>query len=333
MNRSKQKILNPAALLAYLQIHVPALQSHKTTELALAGAQMTKEQVAKAEKELLKSPKLLGKRVLLLGNYFFEPDDSEETRRSRLRHIEWIVKNHPDHPILSTPFASATAGDDEERYTKIKESWLRHIYVKPDNLAILKNAAIFFHWEAHELAEGFLLQALEFKPNSREFRTHLAQLYLDWEGHEDHAYSYLQGLCSGPENELHFYQLSKLPAAAFEAGHSERAVAAANSLLNLAEKNQDNWNYGNAINEAHTTLGRVALERGDLDDAKAHLEQSSIDIDSPQIISFGPNLDLAEDLLTAGETTCVLNYLDVADSLCKTPNEHASRLRKILDDK
>jgi tetratricopeptide (TPR) repeat protein len=114
---------------------------------------------------------------------------------------------------------------------------------------------------------------------------------------------------------------------ALAAGQLEKAVDGANRLLALAQQYQNDWNYGNAINEAHTVLGRVFLKNGDVQMAKFHLNQSSIDIATPQTTSFGPSLELAEELAKVGETACVLEYLDKFELLCGLDNQPAFDLR------
>jgi hypothetical protein len=49
------------------------------------------------------------------------------------------------------------------------------------------------------------------------------------------------------------------------------ASARAVQLLQLAEAEPNDWNYGNAVHKAHLMLGRVALVRGDIDTAESEL--------------------------------------------------------------
>ena len=81
------------------------------------------------------------------------------------------------------------------------------------------------------------------------------------------------------------------------------------------------------MNEAHTALGRVALKNGDVEKAKLHLEQSIIDIATPQTVSFGRSLDLAKELMEAGEKVAVLRYSDQFELLCGVNNYWAFELR------
>jgi hypothetical protein len=93
----------------------------------------------------------------------------------------------------------------------------------------------------------------------------------------------------------------------------DAASARAIQLLQLAEAEPNDWNYGNAVHKAHLILGRVALARGDLGTAGAELLLSAQIPGSPQLASFGPNMQLALELLQAGRKDTVLEYFRLCD--------------------
>ena len=67
---------------------------------------------------------------------------------------------------------------------------------------------------------------------------------------------------------------------------------------------------GQMLHDYYTFMGRHLLREGQTGQAKTYLLQS-IDVKpSPVMSSFGPNMELAMDLLKAGETDTVLEYLD-----------------------
>jgi len=118
--------------------------------------------------------------------------------------------------------------------------------------------------------------------------------------------------------------------AAYRAGNTDRAAAMANELLALAPKFPADWNYGNAMHTAHLVLGHIAFDAGDMTEAKRQL-LASVDGSilpyglrakneedgrgqakaSPQMDSFGPDMSLASDLLSKGESETVLKYFDL----------------------
>ena len=90
-----------------------------------------------------------------------------------------------------------------------------------------------------------------------------------------------------------------------------QAEAKAAELLALAEQFPHNWDYGNAIHHGHLILGRVALVRGDVGRACRELVAAGHTPGSPQLNSFGPNCQLALELLTMGQVAPVLEVLQL----------------------
>lgn len=121
-----------------------------------------------------------------------------------------------------------------------------------------------------------------------------------------------------------------LALAALEAGETELAKKHAAETL---RKNTDskNWNYGNIIHDGNQILGRGALREGQLSDAKTYLLKAGATPGSPQLNSFGPQMQLARELLEKGEKEAVLQYLDLVSKfwasdkdLKEQSNEHAA---------
>jgi hypothetical protein len=98
----------------------------------------------------------------------------------------------------------------------------------------------------------------------------------------------------------------------------DAASAGALQLLRVAEAEPNDWNYGNAVHKAHLMLGRVSLARGDLDTAGAELLASARVPGSPQLASFGPNMQLALELLQTGRKDIVLEYFRLCDKFWET---------------
>jgi hypothetical protein len=96
-----------------------------------------------------------------------------------------------------------------------------------------------------------------------------------------------------------------------QAGDWNLAQVYATELLAMAPRYQSDWNYGNAIHDAHSTLGLVALRSHDVAAAKAALLEAGKTPGSPQLDSFGPNTTLAKELLEHGEREVVLQYFDL----------------------
>ena len=82
----------------------------------------------------------------------------------------------------------------------------------------------------------------------------------------------------------------------------------AHALLDSWQGRPGHWNYGNAFHQGHIILGHVALETGDLAEAKAQLLLAAGTPGSPQLATCGPDTALARELLFRGEGAAVLEY-------------------------
>ena len=120
-----------------------------------------------------------------------------------------------------------------------------------------------------------------------------------------------QGLKSRRAGVERFYLLNEAAKQAADKGDWPLAMTRAQEALALAPQFLKDWNYGNAIHDGHMVLGRVALARGNKKEAIRRLLLAGATPGSPQLDSFGPNMSLARDLLTAGEKTAVLRYFDL----------------------
>ena len=113
--------------------------------------------------------------------------------------------------------------------------------------------------------------------------------------------------------EALFDELPELAKRSFEVAEMDKAGKYAKQLLEIAPKHRDSWNYGNAIFYGNLILGRIALQRGDVDAATGYLFAAGATPGSPQLNSFGPNMSLAKELLERGEPDAVLQFF----ALCK----------------
>ena len=114
-----------------------------------------------------------------------------------------------------------------------------------------------------------------------------------------------------------FYALNHAAKNALNAGKKEDAKKLAEELEKLAPQFKDDWNYGNAIQDANLVLGRLALAEGNIKEAKRRLLASADSKGSPQLNSFGPNMSLAKALLEKGERDTVLAYFKLCGRFWK----------------
>ena len=107
-----------------------------------------------------------------------------------------------------------------------------------------------------------------------------------------------------------YYALADSAKERLDAGDIGSARAYAEELLDLSTRLRHDWNYGNAVHDGHVVLGRIALREGRIDDARRHLALAGETPGSPQLDSFGPNMTLARDMITAGEKKAVREYFE-----------------------
>jgi hypothetical protein len=88
-------------------------------------------------------------------------------------------------------------------------------------------------------------------------------------------------------------------------------------LLESVRGEERDWNYGNVIHDANLILGRVALKQGKIEKAKGYLVEAGKTPGSPQLNSYGPDMSLAEELVTIGEREAVVEYFNLCRSFWK----------------
>ena len=97
---------------------------------------------------------------------------------------------------------------------------------------------------------------------------------------------------------------------ALAAGDLELAVRIADALLERSRELPDgHWNFGNLVHHGHIIRGYAFLRGGDVAGATSELLAAGQTPGSPQLDSFGPDLNLAWELLRRGRDDAVLAYL------------------------
>lgn len=114
-----------------------------------------------------------------------------------------------------------------------------------------------------------------------------------------------------------FYALNAAEVKAMDAGNIDAARGYAAEHAALLAKFAKNWNYGNAVQDINQTLGRIAIREKNFEAAGAFLIKSVQHSGSPQLNSFGPNFQLAKELLEAGQPAPVLEYLELCGKFWK----------------
>jgi hypothetical protein len=303
--------------------------------------------VKELERKLKADPKDLLSRLRLIGHSQSQrPRDlSAQSKGAQAQLLVGLVEHHPKFNLT----LDLTRFLQPPSYQEAAEHWLAAAKANSTDAQVVGNAGIFlvssvFVRQYADKGEAFLQQARKLDPKNPKWPKSLGGKYSfdrrlsaspsAQRASAAKALQYLEeayGL-TDPDvrkriGEGGDYFLQDLAAAAFEADDRQKAKEYATDLLkNLDAKDKErNWNYGNAIFDANTVLGRVALADGKIDDAKKYLLAAGKTNGSPQLNSFGPGMVLADELLKKGEKEAVLEYF----KLCRAFWELGTRQ---LDD-
>jgi hypothetical protein len=273
------------------------------------------------EDSIKANPEDAASRAILLGYYFIHQSSQRGDVDARRDQILWMVGNRPADHFSGTPFCQIVPTTDPEGYAAARTLWRQQTEKFSQSAAVLANAAECLSLQDAGAATELYKRAEMVDPNNPDWPQDLAYLYWRQEPATNPSdqlerrrkalaeFERCYALSTAPDDR--FYSLTPLPNAAVDSGDNAKATAYAKQLLLQAESCKDDWNYGNAIHEANLALGRVALASGDTATAKARLLDAGATPGSPQLDSYGPNMELARELLQKGEKDVVLEYFDL----------------------
>lgn len=281
-----------------------------------AGRELSQEAAVALEQRLADDPGDTTARVQLLAYYFSRPRDSD-ARKRKIDHILWLVRNRPESEVLSAPYGQINHVLNTDAHSEAWAAWSQHLESMPDNLKVLRNAAGFLRFRDRQRAIELLERAQRIDRENPLWAKELGQMHrLDMGGglrvldeaaaaralaQFERAYDLLG---AGRGDSL----LRYLAEAALGAAQTEKARAFADTMLSNDTRG---WNLGNRIHHGHLTLGRIALAEGNLEEAKNRLLKAGETPGSPQLNSFGPQMDLAKSLLERGEADVVIRYFEL----------------------
>jgi beta-lactamase regulating signal transducer with metallopeptidase domain len=216
-------------------------------------------------------------------------------------------------PSLLEPFLILIPGYEDMRRRQL----LERVAARPDDVALLRQAADALLVSDQAQAQAFLERAIALEPDNPQVAASLAQLHSlraqtshrpeDWRLALEYAEK---------EQELKpgvSAMYLKLAQFAFDAGELPKAGEYATEYVEKAKASNPGWATGDLVHKGNTVLGRLAVRDGRLDDADRYLLASADTSGSPVLKSFGPNMSLAKDLLEAGRPEVVLKYFEACD--------------------
>jgi tetratricopeptide (TPR) repeat protein len=126
-----------------------------------------------------------------------------------------------------------------------------------------------------------------------------------------------KALANAVSERQKFYILGDLAESLLASGDRDKAAEEARRWLAVAPSFQNDRNYGNAIHKGNIILGRIALAAGNVPEARERLLAAGRTKGSPQPDFFGPDWQLAQDLLDHDERTVVLDYIKLCRAFWK----------------
>lgn len=290
------------------------------TELFLEGRDLNPRAVKALERSLDRNPHELETRVRLMAFYGKGATRSQAMRKKFKVQNLWFIERLPDSSVCSIPILDLPPASNRAFYRRARELWLKHCRGSKVSVEVLANAARFFTGLDDRKAEQLLKRVEALQPGRVQWKTRLGHLYETGAKRGPASRRKAQARLAlrkfeeawrlTRDRNSRFYWLPDLARTAFAAGNFRKAKKYATDCISEAALFKD-WAHGNGIHHGHAVLGRVAFAQGDFALAAKHLLDAGRTPGSPQLDSFGPSFELAEELLLAGDSRSVLDYLEL----------------------
>lgn len=287
----------------------------------LTKSSLSEEQLIELKTKVDNDPTEIAGRMQLLAYYRGRSSQNIEARTSLHELVGWFIKNYPED--IGFPAIFIDPGSDPEGYLEIKKHWLEVIEQYPDNAKIVCNAAVFAlladpDWGDELLNKATELEIIDSNTAKRIGMVYGLRLMAEqsknkrqwWAGKALEHYELAIDLTKEP-SELSPLRIMAATVA-LDVGKLQSAKTHAQQLL-LDEDSDD------SIHSANIILGRLALQSGDREKAKAHLLAAGRVSSTPELTRSGPDMLLARELLRVKETEAVLEYFKLCENLWKKP--------------
>jgi tetratricopeptide (TPR) repeat protein len=301
-------------------------------ELARKGRSLTPQAAAELERKIAAHPDDYIAHILLLCYDETKSYKAGPGRTAYQQQVFWLIRKHPES-VMNGANTMLLKRDDANAFEQGKTLWLEQIAAQPTNTVILGKAASYCLISDNQTAERLLRQAETLEPKNPHWPERIGFLYqLQAENSSGEikrslaskALTEYEAAAEISTNKsLQHSTSADLARTAFDAGEYDKARHYATLLLRRSlNKNGESWTPSGDTHQAHLILGRLALRDGDMAQAEQHLLAMGRISDSPSLASFGPNMQLAKELLDKGDRRPVLAYLDEFVPLRKIDHHH-----------
>lgn len=294
----------------------------------LIGGELSETDARDLERDLEAFPESVRIRIKLMGYYALHRWFSEAITSKFAQTILWLITNHPMNAIHSLLLVRS----EDPVYEEAMERWNEQIKAHEGNATILRNALrLSIHAGDYTTAETLLINLM--KSNQRDpdllYESYRVYKHLGESKNDKIALSrslkHLQLAFENAESENKFVYLTSLPSAALVADKPQLAERYCSDLIKMSRSFEESWNFGNALHQAFTVLGLIALSKDDVGTAKEYLQKSNDVPPTPQLSSFVGELTLAKKLLALGEREAVVSYLLQSKKLLGPAGDIASQ--------
>jgi tetratricopeptide (TPR) repeat protein len=295
--------------MARAQVTQPAQSEDLTGDLYLTAVDMTKSQIAKVKLDLKAHPSSAKDR-LILAYHFADPNNAAITTG----YCQWLIKRYPEAHIYSQPpFDMPDAAQTA--------LWEAQIKANPTNVGILKNAANAFTINQQTKSEAIYRSLITIQPHAARWPLELARLYgmnadTPFTGRAtSHKAAEMSLRYARAALNLAHSHYRKIDAttlamqACYNVGNFASAKAYASSVIALLPSSDPEGDI-DARYSSRMMRGLVALHNKDVKLAVHYLLLSGRISGSAVLDSFGPSMQLADQLLKAGERKAVIKFLD-----------------------
>ena len=297
------------------------------SQWALQGKNMSASTAQELEKHSEQDANALASHVMLASYYFFMR--TQEDQEKKTKHIVWIIQHYPSIEILQTVICMPLDGLEPENANAVCQAWQEQMIKSPNQASVFANAGCYWRVLGRKDAIDLMSKAHRLEPENPQWLMLLGQFYAgeidsDEEQRINRQFAlkaceaYALALKLTHDMEGRISVLTDLVPLELEAENLDDTQHYAALLLNLAHQHPDKSLYGLAILTYNTALGRLALNKKHIEQAKEYL-LASADIKTALSDLIIPDMSLARDLLKSGQREAVIEFLTKCKRFCKRP--------------
>jgi tetratricopeptide (TPR) repeat protein len=287
------------------------------------GTQFSPKEAAETMALVDNHPKDSAARMRLIAFMSVARFTSTEYKEPWVRNIHWFIVNKPEVANLQVLNVDCYI-DGDAACKGTRDLWLGQVEKNPRNTGLIVNAASYMQSIGESgKSEELYLRAVSIAPKDYDLHQKLGYFYLlagkygKESGNQREMgkkalaeMEIAQGLATGNPGWL-AWQRWELAESAFLAGDIAKTDMYADAMINNpGDCKKDAHLYGNSVFWGNYYRGRTSVLKGNLKEAGKYLLEAGKTPGSAQLDSFGPDFDLAQDLLDRGEKAVVVEFLE-----------------------